>query len=280
MAASEGALKSARLVFIGSGTMAGAIMRALLRKGEVDPGRMIASDPRGERREELKEALNVRTTDDNGQAVRGADIVVLSVKPQVLSYVLAELHGQIPSSALVLSIVAGAPIAAIREGLSHRAIVRTMPNTPAQIGEGMTVWTATKEVTERQRAQARTLLNAMGIQLYVEKEDALNMATAVSGSGPGFVFLLLEALVDGAVRLGFSRSQARMLVLQTVSGSVEFARQSDLHLAELRNMVTSPGGTTAEGLYAMEQGRVRAVLAETLWAAYAKSRQLGGSPEE
>ena len=150
-----------------------------------------------------------------------------------------------------------------------------MPNTPAQIGEGMSVWTATSEVTGEQRAQARAILQALGKEIYVEDEDALDMATAVSGTGPTYVFLMMEALVEAAVHLGFSRRVARKLVIQTVLGSVLFAGESGRHLAELRNMVTSPGGTSAEAIYQLEKGGLRTIISKGVWAAYQKSRLLG-----
>ena len=268
-------LQELTLAFVGSGTMAEAMIQALLRTGEVTPEQLIASGPRVARGEELDSRYGVRVTTDNVAAAREADIVVLSVKPQVLPPVLAELRGHVRPTALVFSIVAGTPIATICAGLEHTAVVRTMPNTPAKIGEGMTVWTDTPAVTEVQRAQAQAILQAMGMELYVTYEDALNMATSVSGTGPTYVFLLMEALVDAAVHLGFSRRQARLLVIQTVLGSVKFAQQSDLHLAQLRNMVTSPGGTSAEAIYQLEKGGLRTILSKAIWAAYKKSRLLG-----
>ncbi len=271
----EHRLQDLTLAFIGSGTMGGAIIHALLRAGEVTPEQVVASDPLAERREELRADCGVRTTDDNVAAVRQADIVVLSVKPQVLPSVLPELRGRVRPEALVFSIVAGMPIGVIQTGLAHAPVVRAMPNTPAQIGEGMTVWTAAPEVSEAQRDQARVILQAMGLEMHVTHEDALDMATAVSGTGPTYVFLLMEALVDAAVHLGFSRREARPLVIQTVLGSAKFAQQSSRHLAELRNMVTSPGGTSAEAIYQMEKGGLRTVLSKAVWAAYQKSRLLG-----
>jgi len=268
-------LQGLRLAFVGSGTMAEAMIQALLRAGEVTPEQIVASGPRIERGEELQTRYGVRVTTDNVTAASEADIVVLAVKPQVLLPVLAELRGHVQPAALVFSIVAGMPIATICAGLDHTAVVRTMPNTPAQIGEGMTVWTAAPAVTEPQRAQAQTILQTMGLEMYVTHEDALNMATAVSGTGPTYVFLLMEALVDAAVHLGFSRRQARLLVVQTVLGSVKFAQRSDLHLAQLRNMVTSPGGTSAEAIYQLEKGGMRTILSKAIWAAYKKSRLLG-----
>ena len=268
-------LQGLTVALIGSGTMAEAMIQALLRAGKVTAEQIIASGPRAERGEKLQTRYGIRVTSDNVAAASEAGIVVLSVKPQVLPTVLAELRSHIQPTALVFSIVAGMPIATIRAGLDHAAVVRTMPNTPAQIGEGMTVWTAAPEVTEAQRVQAQTILQTMGSEMYVTHEDALNMATAVSGTGPTYVFLLMEALVDAAVHLGFSRRQARLLVIQTVLGSTKFAQQSDRHLAQLRNMVTSPGGTSAEAIYQLEKGGMRTVLSKAIWAAYKKSRLLG-----
>jgi pyrroline-5-carboxylate reductase len=269
------ALQDLQIAFIGSGTMGEGIIHALLNVGKVTPERIVASDILVKRGEELQARHGVRVTTDNVAAVSKADVVVLSVKPQVLPSIMPELCGRIRPDALVFSIVAGIPIATMSAGLDHAAVVRTMPNTPAQIGEGMTVWTSSPTVTEAQRAQAQAILQTMGLEMYVNNEDALDMATAVSGTGPTYVFLLMEAMVDAAVHLGFSRQQARLLVLQTVLGSVKFAQQSDLHLAQLRNMVTSPGGTSAEAIYQLEKGGMRTILSKAIWAAYSKSRLLG-----
>jgi pyrroline-5-carboxylate reductase len=273
-------LQGVKLAFVGSGTMAEAMIQALLRAGEVTPEQISASGPRPERGEELVSRHGVRATTDNVAAVSGADIVVLSVKPQVLPAVLAGLCGHLRPETLIFSIVAGMPMAAIRAGCSHTPIVRAMPNTPAQLGQGMTVWTSSPEVNETQRAQAQAILRTMGLEMYVTHEDALNMATAVSGTGPTYVFLLMEALVDAAVHLGFSRRQARLLVIQTVLGSARFAQQSDLHLAQLRNQVTSPGGTSAEAVYQLEKGGLRTILSKAIWAAYKKSRLLGEQAQQ
>jgi pyrroline-5-carboxylate reductase len=263
------------VAFIGSGVMAEAMINGILSEGLAEPARVIAADPRQERGLELKERYGVGATTDNRDAVKRAQVVVLSVKPQVMAAVLKELHGRVPADALVLSIVAGSRIKAISEGLDHTAVVRVMPNTPAQIGEGMSVWTATAAVGDDQRAQAQTILQALGEEVYLEDEDYLDMATALSGTGPAYVFLFMEAMIDAGVHLGFSRRVAQQLVLQTVRGSVDFARQSVAHPAELRNMVTSPGGTSAEALYQLEKGGFRTVLSRAVWAAYQKSKYLG-----
>jgi len=264
-----------KLAFIGSGIMAEAMIKVLLDKALIAPARIIASGPRQERARELKSRYGVVGTTDNRQAAGTANIVVLSVKPQVLPTVLADLRGQVRPEGLVLSIVAGMCIETIAAGLQHPAVVRAMPNTPAQIGEAMTVWTASRGVSQAQHAQARTILQAMGREIHVEDEGMLDMATAVSGTGPTYVFLMMEALTDAAVHLGFSRRVAVQLVTQTVLGSVLFARQSDRHLAELRNMVTSPGGTSAEAIYQLEKGSIRTILSKAVWAAYQKSKLLG-----
>lgn len=260
--------------------MAEAMIQGLLSQELIEAGQIIASGPRPERGQELKERYGVVPTTDNKEATRKGDVVVLSVKPQVLAPVLVELKGLIQPEALVLSIVAGARISVIAHGLDHQAIVRSMPNTPAQVGEGMTVWTATKETTEKQRGQAQTILQALGEEIYVEEEDYLDMATALSGTGPAYIFLFMEALIDAGVHLGFSRRVAQQLVLQTMQGSVTFARRSTQHPAQLRNMVTSPGGTSAEALYQLEKGGLRTVVSRAIWAAYQKSRYLGGLSEK
>jgi pyrroline-5-carboxylate reductase len=175
-----------------------------------------------------------------------------------------------------VSIVAGAPIRMIADGLANASVVRVMPNTPARIGMGMSVWTATSEVRETERNQARALLMALGEEVFVKDEDYLDMATALSGTGPAYVFMFLEAMVDAGVHLGFSRHVAEKLVLQTMRGSVEYAAQSGEHLASLRNQVTSPGGTSAEAIYQLEKGGLRTVVARAICAAYQRSVGLGG----
>ena len=268
-----------RLAFIGSGAMAEAMIKGILTQKLVAPERIIASGPRTERGEQLAQRYGVLWTTANTQAVENAELVVLSVKPQVLPGVLAELHGAIVSNALVLSIIAGARLATISKGLSHRAVARSMPNTPAQIGAGMTVWTTSKETGPDQREQARSVLAALGDELYVEQENYLDMATALSGTGPAYAFLFMEALIDAGVHLGFSRRVSQRLVVNTLLGSALFAKQSGIHPAELRNMVTSPGGTSAEALYQLEKGGLRTVLSRAVWAAYQKTRILGGEKD-
>ena len=268
-------LRDARLCFIGSGAMGEAIIGGLLNKKAVEASQIVASDPVDKRRQEMVVRYGITSLAENVAAVEGASIVILAVKPQVLPAVLRELRGRVEKDALVLSIVAGARATAIAKALAHSAVVHSMPNTPAQVGEGMTVWMATPQVADQQRQQARAILDALGKEIYVEDEKYLDMATAVSGTGPTYVFLMMEALIDAAVHLGFSHVIARDLVVQTVLGSAIFARDSDKHMAEMRNMVTSPGGTSAEALYQLEKGSMRTVLSKAVWSAYQRSVTLG-----
>lgn len=269
-----------RITFIGSGAMGEAMIKGMVAQEVVQAPQIMASDPVLARREQMKSQFGVTTTDSNRAGVQGADVVVLSVKPQILPKVMAELKGDIPSEALVLSIVAGVPIATMQKGLGHDRIVRTMPNTPAQVGKGMTVWVATPKVSADQRVLTQRILNALGEQVMVEDEHYLDMATGLSGSGPGYVFLLIEAMVDAGVHIGFSRADALKMVLQTIDGSVELVRSTGLHPAELKNRVTSPAGTTAAGLFELEQSGVRAAILRAVDAAYRRSEALGAQYRE
>ena len=265
-----------KIAFIGSGIMGEAMMKGLVSKQLLQPSQIIAADPREDRGVELEQRYGLRFTTDNAAAADEADILVLSVKPQVMEKVLPQLRRGAHDASLVLSIAAGVKIETIVNGIANPSVVRAMPNTPAQIGQGITVWTATSEVPDEQRQQARQLLGALGAEIYMEGEGYLDMATALSGTGPAYVFLFMEAMIDAGVHMGFSRRDAEQLVLQTVRGSVEYAQASGSHLAELRNQVTSPGGTSAEAIYHLEKGGLRTVLARAVWAAYQRSVALGG----
>ncbi len=273
-------LRNLSIAFIGSGAMGEAMIKGLIKQASVAPENIVASGPRPERGQELQTRYGIRPATDNRAAVDGAQVVVLSVKPQVFHGVLDQLAGRIAPGALVLSIVAGARIQTIAENLQHDEVVRAMPNTPAQIGLGMTVWTCPTELDEAYRQQARAVFESFGEQVFVDDERYLDMATALSGTGPAYTFIFMEAMVDAGVHLGFSRRVAEQLVYQTVRGSVEYARQANRHLATLRNQVTSPGGTSAEALYQIEKGGLRTVLSRAIWAAYQKSRKLGRGVEE
>ena len=268
-------LAGATIATVGSGVMAEAMIAGLLRGKIVEPGQVVASHPRPERREDLEREYGIRTVASNVEAADGADVILLGIKPQMLARVGREIRPCLRRGQLVLSIIAGATTRALTGMLGHDQVVRSMPNTPARLGRGMTVWYATPQTTPGQRAQASTLLAALGHELEVDDERFVAMATAVSGTGPTYVFLFMEALIDAAVHLGFPRHIAHDLVVETLEGSTVFAKTSGDHPAVLRNMVTSPGGTSAAALHELESGRMRTVLSEAVWAAYRRTVELG-----
>jgi len=262
------------IAFIGPGAMAEAMIAGLIRRGLAEPGHLLVTGPRIQRVEELREKFGVRPFTDNAEAASQADVVVLSVKPQRLTGVMKGLKAIRPE-ALVLSIIAGATIRKLSTGLKHHAVVRSMPNTPAQIGEGITVWTASEAVSEEQKKVASAILSALGEEVFVEDEYYLDMATALSGTGPAYVFMFMEALIDAGVHMGFPRRIAEQLVVQTIRGSTSFYLQAGRHPATLRNQVTSPGGTSAEALYYLEKAGFRTAISRAIWAAYQRSLELG-----
>jgi pyrroline-5-carboxylate reductase len=263
------------VAFIGSGVMGEAMIRGLIKQQIVTSDQIYAADPLPARLEELRQRYDIHVTTSNAEATEAGQVIVLSTKPQNLSEVMPGIRGHLRRQDLLLSILAGTPIRKLADGVAHASVVRAMPNTPAQIGQGMTVWTATPEVSDEQRGQAQAILGALGQELYVNDESYLDMATALSGTGPAYVFMFMESLIDAGVHLGFSRRVAEQLVFQTMRGSLEYAAQSGKHVAELRNQVTSPGGTTAAALYHMEKGGLRTVISRAIWAAYQRSVELG-----
>ncbi len=267
-------LAGVKVAFVGSGVMGEAMLAGLLAQGLVDPAQIVASHPRANRREQLAERYGISVAESNLEAAKDADLVVLTIKPQVLAPVMRQLNGNLREDQIVISILAGTTFAKLRTGLEHEGLVRVMPNTPAQIGQGMLVWTSTSAVSDMRLAQVRSVLGALGRELWVETEKYVDMATALSGTGPTYVFLMMEALIDAGVHMGFPRRIAEEIVLQTVSGSVEFARDSGKHMAELRNMVTSPGGTSAEAIYQMEKGSLRTIYSKAVYAAFQRTQEL------
>jgi pyrroline-5-carboxylate reductase len=264
-----------KFAIIGAGAMGEAIIAGLLRQKLTSPENIHASEPRLERCEELRIKYGIKASPQNVQVLANADVVLLSVKPQILDKILKELKGFIPSEAVVISIIAGATIDKISKGLAHQAVVRTMPNTPGQIGKGITVWFASDVVTEKHLEKARLILQALGEHIQVNEEYYLDMATAVSGTGPMYVYLFMEALMDSAVHLGFSRHIAEKLVIETIRGSVDYYESQSVHVADLRNKVTSPGGTSAAALYYLEKAGFRTAISRAIWAAYTRSQELG-----
>ncbi|MDO9546289.1 MAG: pyrroline-5-carboxylate reductase [Pelolinea sp.] len=271
-------LKDRIIAFIGPGVMAEAMLSGIIRNKLTAPENILASGPFEDRNKQLKDKYGIRTFTDNNKAANLADVVILSVKPQRLEKVLEGLRGAVKEDALVLSIIAGASIAKISRILNHEKVVRSMPNTPAQIGEGITVWCCSAKVDETQKNITQSILNAIGQEIFVEEEEYLDKATALSGTGPAYVYLFMEAMVDAGVHLGFSRRIAEKLVTETLRGSVDYYDQNSLeplHLAALRNQVTSPGGTSAEAIYYLEKAGFRTAISRAVWAAYQRSRELG-----
>ncbi len=272
-------LSERTIATVGSGVMAEAMIAGLLRGELVTPDQIVASHPRPERRDQLRSEYGIRVVAANVDAVEAADIVVLCIKPQMLVRVGREIGPRLRKGQVVLSVLAGATTRALTATLGHDQVIRAMPNTPARLGKGVTVWYATPNTTDEQRQQAAYLLGALGVQIEVDDEKMVAMATAVSGTGPTYVFLVMEALIDAAVHLGFPRHVAHDLVIETLEGSTLFAKQSAMHPAELRNMVTSPGGTSAAALHELESGRLRTVLSEAVWAAFRRTVELGDQLE-
>ncbi|HRI03498.1 MAG TPA: pyrroline-5-carboxylate reductase [Pyrinomonadaceae bacterium] len=268
-------LKDTHLSFVGCGVMGESMVAGLLRQGIVDASQITASHPRESRRAELSERHGIAVVGENAGAVQDNSIVVICVKPQRLGHVLNDLTGRLNPSQLVISIVAGATIEKLAGELGTAKIVRAMPNTPSQIGAGITAWTCTEAVEETDRSHVREMLSALGKELFVETENMIDMATSLSATGPTYIFMVMEALTDAGVHLGFSRDMAKELVQETMLGSVKFAIESHKHPAELRNMVTSPGGTSAEAIYQMEKGTLRTVLSKAVYAAYKRAVELG-----
>ncbi len=273
-------LKNLNLAFIGCGVMGESMLAGLLRKELFDPQKIAASHPRESRRAELADKYGIAVFESNADAAKTVveqenSAVLICVKPQRLERVLSDLAGVLHLDQLVLSIVAGARIEHLAAELGTAKIVRALPNTPSQIGAGITAWTCTTAVGDEERGHVREILAALGKELFVETENMIDMATSLSATGPTYIFMVMEALTDAGVHLGFSRDMARELVQETMLGSVKFAIESHKHPAELRNMVTSPGGTSAEAIYQMEKGALRTVLSKAVYAAYKRAVELG-----
>lgn len=253
--------------------MGEAIINRLLSKNLAQKEDIVVSDISQTRLRSLQSQYGVCTVSDNSQAIKETDLVLLAIKPQNLHSVAATM-GNLSPDQLVVSIMAGVNLSTLHNSLNHSRIIRAMPNMPAQIGEGAIVWTATAEVNQEQKDKARTILKALGEEIYTDNEKYIDMATALSGSGPAYVFLFIEALIDAGVQVGLPRDMAQNLSMQTIIGSAHTLEKTGKHPAELRNMVTSPGGTTADALFQLEKGGFRSLLIEAVVAAYNKAQKL------
>ena len=255
--------------------MAEAIVRGVIEQGVATPADILVSEPIAPRRSTLSDTYNVSTTDDNLAALQGPEAVVLAVKPQVMPHVLEQMKGRVGSDQMVLSIAAGVKLDTLSNGLGHDVLVRAMPNTPAQIGQGITMWATGAGAGPDARDAAAGILQALGEEIYVEDEKYLDMATALSGGGPAYTFLVIESLIDAGVHVGLSRDVAEKLAVETIAGSAQLYRESGKHPAELKNMVTSPGGTTAEALLVLESGGLRGLFINAIVEAYRKAQRVG-----
>lgn len=261
---------------IGAGKMGGALIEGILRAKLVSPRDIIVSDTDRKRLQTLKERFGLETTSRNKKAAE-AETVIMAVKPQVVGEVIDDIAGILKSSTLLISIAAGISIGFIEKRLGKEGrIIRAMPNTPAMIGEGVTALAAGKKATEEDMNRAKGIFEAVG-KVVVVKEELMDAVTGLSGSGPAYVFTIIEALADGGVQMGLDRATARLLAAQTVLGAAKLVLTSDLHPAELRDMVTSPGGTTIAGLRALEEGKIRAALMAAVEQATRRSHTLGRS---
>jgi len=265
-----------KLAFIGGGMMGEAILAGVINRSLASPADISVCEIVASRRDYLAATHNVNVTGDAATAIRDADVVVLAVKPQEFAAAVAGLAGALGPAQTVMSIMAGVTIAAIQAALNHQAVARAIPNTPAQIGEGITVWTATHTVSPTGRDTISRILSVLGLEIYVSDEKYVDMATAVSSSGPAYVFLVIEAMIDAAVHIGLRRDMAQAMVIQTVLGAARYAQATGKPPAELRNQVTSPGGTTAEALLVLEDAGIRAAFTRAILAAYEKAKKLGG----
>jgi pyrroline-5-carboxylate reductase len=257
--------------FIGTGIMASSIIKCITEKGLYRKEEITGSGPRLKSLEEVKKRFGINITQKNTDAAKFGDIIILSIKPQVFPAVAEEIKDSINDNQMIVSIMAGVDIETLQRELLHKKIVRAMPNTPAQISEGMTVWTSTKEIKENEKDEVKKIFSSMGKELYFEKEQYVDMATALTGTGPAYIFLFLEAMIAAGVHLGFSRRDTRELVYQTTLGSVLFAINSEKHTSELRDMVTSPGGTSADALYEMEKGSFRTIIEKAVYSAFKRT---------
>jgi pyrroline-5-carboxylate reductase len=268
-------LEKMKIALIGPGVMGEAILSGLIKSKTCSGEQITISGPEADRNEVLHEQYHVQVAQSNGSAVEGADFVVLAVKPQRFAQVAKSIKGKINENAVIVSIIAGVTLENMQKALGNDNVIRAMPNTPARIAKGITVWTASDCVSSTQKESAVDLFKALGEEVFVDDESYMDMATAVSGTGPAYVFLFMEAMIDAAVHLGFPRRIAEQLVSQTLLGSVEFYRSSHDHPAKLRNDVTSPGGTSAEALYYLEKAGFRTAISRAILAAYERSQELG-----
>ncbi|HRC56025.1 MAG TPA: pyrroline-5-carboxylate reductase [Kofleriaceae bacterium] len=263
--------------FIGAGNMAEALIRGLIRGNHVQASSILASAPRPERRAQLVFDYQIGATADNCEVARAAHILVLAIKPQIFPRVLREIAADIRPDALVISIAAGISTESIEQALpSEVRVVRAMPNTPALVAAGATAISAGQRANELDLGAAKQIFDAVGLTVALD-ESQLDAVTGLSGSGPAYIFLILEALADAGVKVGLSRRNAQRLAAQTVMGSAKLLLDTDEHPGKLKDMVTSPGGTAIAGLHTLEQGGLRTTLINAVETATKRAKELGAA---
>jgi pyrroline-5-carboxylate reductase len=271
-------LKSQRVGFVGGGNMAEALLRGLLGTGLVPAELLAATDVRAERTAQLTRQFGITAHSDNGRLVREADVVILAVKPQIMAAVLVEIAPAVTARHLLISIAAGVSTATIRAGLGKDArIIRVMPNTPALVLQGAAAIARGKDLGPDDLATAEAIFGAVG-KVVVLDESLMDAVTGLSGSGPGYVAIVVEALADGGVKMGLDRATAMTLATQTVLGAAQFLAETGMHPGALKDMVSSPGGTTIAGIAALEEGGIRTALIRAVERATERSRELGRGP--
>ena len=264
-----------KITLIGGGNMGEAVLAAIIEQRITLSSKITVCDTFEERLSYLCDEYGVATTTDCVQAAKDADAVILAVKPQNFNELATIISDRLAPSQLVISIIVGKSLKTLRANLKHDTIIRSMPNTPAQIGRGITVWTAVDTVSEEQKTLAASIFRAMGSEIYTKDERQLDMATAISGSGPAYFFYFTEALTEAALELGFNAETAKRLALETALGAAEYAARSDKELLELRKMVTSPGGTTAAAIKTLDDAAFKETVSRAVKAAYKRAIELG-----
>jgi pyrroline-5-carboxylate reductase len=268
-------MKTRRLGFLGAGNMSGALIKGLLHAKVLPPERILASDVKADRLEQLHKLHGIRTTTDNHALLRESDVIVLGVKPQAIDKVLTDVGAEVRSDQLVVSVAAGVPIDALEARLPAGVrVVRAMPNTPATVQAGATAIAGGAHAREDDLRVARELFEAVG-RVVVLDEGLLDAVTGLSGSGPAYVMLIIEALADGGVKVGLHRDTALLLAAQTVFGSALLLLETGEHPGRLKDMVTSPGGTAIAGLHTLESGALRKTLIDAVETASRRSAELG-----
>jgi pyrroline-5-carboxylate reductase len=269
-------IKDKKVGFLGAGNMGEAIIKGLLQTGLVPASSIAATDARPDRLEQMTKQYGIHAAASNTTLVAEADLVILAVKPQIMGAVLKEIAGVVDRSKLLISVAAGVPVASLRDGLGRPArLIRVMPNTPALVLEGATAIARADGLEAGDLETAQELFGAVG-RVVVLDEDALDAVTGLSGSGPAYVAIVIESLADGGVKMGLDRATAMILAAQTVLGSAKLIIETGTHPGQLKDMVSSPGGTTIAGIAALEEGGVRRTFINAVERATQRSRELGG----